>query len=59
MKKIMTLFLSLILALSALAGGMLTAAADTVEREFDSTPVLDDLTSSKDEDGNALSLIHI
>ena len=41
MKKLMTLFLSFILALSALAGGMLTAAADTVEREFDSTPVLD------------------
>lgn len=56
MKKLMTLFLSLILALSALAGGMLTAAADTVEREFDSTPVLDDLTSSKDEDGNAFDL---
>ena len=56
MKKLMTLFLSFILALSALAGGMLTAAADTVEREFDSTPVLDDLTSSKDEDGNAFDL---
>lgn len=56
MKKLMTLFLAIVLALSALAGGMLTVAADTVEREFDSTPVLEDLTSSRDEDGNAFDL---
>lgn len=56
MKKLMTLFLAIVLALSALAGGMLTVAADTVEREFDSTPVLEDLTSSKDENGNAFDL---
>ena len=57
MKKIAAVIAALVLALSALFGGLVTAAAEgTGERAFDSSPVLDDLTNSTNENGEAFDI---
>ncbi len=55
MKKIITLLIALCIVLGCVTTPPFATLADE-KREFDSVDVLDDLTSSKDENGNAFDL---
>ena len=55
MKKIITLLIALCIVLGCVTTPPFATLADET-REFDSVDVLDDLTSSKDENGNAFDL---
>lgn len=56
MKKIITFWIVLILILTAACGGIGASAEESGGRAFDSTPVLEDLTSSTDANGNHFDL---
>lgn len=56
MKRLTTILLTFVLALSAAVGGMTYAAAAEAEREFDASPVLYDLKGSTTASGETFDL---